>query len=410
MRPILKKSFISFLLALLLVACGPTATFILPTPTFASPTPFVAQVSTEPPTATQPSIATTTPVLAASPTTVVDISKMAIVASPDIQILDMKTIDSGWALAGTGVLRTSNGGDTWRYASPDGVTSRPNTAFFLNEAIAWVLTGGADLASGSLHHTIDGGATWSSIQVPFGDATLSFTDGDNGWALASLGYALSHQAVAVYRTSDAGLTWTQVFTDDPTAANTSDSLPFAGDKSGLTAVDHDHAWVAGSEPVSDFIYLFSTSDGGKTWSGLNPALPADFAGAMTNSDPPTFFSVADGVLPVKVYANSSAVILYITHDGGKSWNATTPVTQNGRVSLASLTDFFVWDGGPVLSVSHDGGKTWSSVNTNVNFPNDLVSFQFASSQIGWAITSDANGHYKLYQTANGGSIWNILIP
>ncbi len=397
-----KSLFASLIILLLLSACGPTATYFPP------PTSAPASNSTEPLASVQPAAATQPP--AASPTAAADVSKLAQVSTPNIQGLQMLDPNNGWALSETGVLRTADGGHTWHNAAPAGMSGRPNGSFFMDESHAWVIAASADMTSGTLYRTIDGGATWESISVPFGGASIDFIDPLTGWALAGLGYALSHEAVAVFRTSDGGITWSRVFTDDPTAPDTSDTLPFAGDKNGLTALDADHAWVAGSEPVSDFIYLYSTQDAGKTWSSQNPPLPAAFAGAMTNAYPPHFFNSTDGVLTVGVYADSPVTLLYLTKDGGKNWSAVQPVPVNGRVSMPSFTDFFVWDGGPSLYASQDSGFTWSSVNTNVNFPNELVSFQFVDPTTGWAVTSDANSQYKLYQTTNGGASWNVIVP
>ncbi len=402
---ILLKSLIVCLTLLWIAACGPTAT-LLP-----SPSPTSSSIPTSPPAAEPPTQVPPTATLApASSPVAADISKLAVSKSPDVQVLQMLDANNGWALSGAGVLRTSDGGTTWHDATPAGISSRPAFGFFLDEATAWVIFSGADPTSGTLYHTADGGVNWTSSQIPFGEGSIQFIDPLHGWALASLGYALSHQAVSIYRTDDAGVTWTQVFTDDPTASNTSDTLPFAGDKSGLTALDLDHAWVAGSEPVSDFIYLYTTQDGGKTWSSQNPPLPAGFAGAMTNANPPYFFNANEGVLPVGIYANTSAMVLYVTQNGGKNWSAAAPAPINGHVSLASPADFFVWDGGPSLYSSQDAGKTWSTVQTNVNFPNELVSFQFIDPSTGWAVTGDANSHYGLYQTTDGGAVWNALIP
>lgn len=404
---ILIKIFTGTALVTLISACGPTATFP-PSPT---QPPAVNPPATEP-----SSQAASTPTRAPlpTPTSPTDISRLTNVSTPDIQVLQMLDVNNGWALSGAisglGVLRTADGGITWHDASPIGISSRPSNGFFLSEAEAWVLVSGADMTSGTLYRTTDGGANWDTTVVPFGSASLEFTDPQNGWALASLGFALSHEAVAVYRTHDGGLTWTEVFTDDPQAPNTSDSLPFAGDKSGLTALDDQRAWVTGSEPVSDYIYLFATTDGGKTWTEQNPPLPPSFAGGMTNSFPVEFLFDNTAVLQVNVYANTTSTILYISHDEGKTWAPTTPAPIAGKISTPNSQDFFAWDGGATIYTSHDSGKTWSPVATNVNFPDELASFQFEDFFTGWAVTSDANSHYKLYKTLDGGMTWDVIVP
>ena len=384
-------------LLLALLACG-QFTASTPAPTVPAATDTSTPV---PPTQTPSPI---------PPAAMPSISLLSVVGSPAIQALYMLDANNGWALNNNNVLRTTDGGSTWRNATPAGVSSMPESSFFLNDTTGWIVLPGADLASGALYHTTDGGNNWTSSVVPFSGGSMQFLDATNGWALVALGAGMSHEAVAVFRTSDGGSAWSQVFTDDPTAVGASDTLPFAGDKTGLTALDGYHAWVAGAEPVSDFIYIYTTQDGGQTWSGQNPALPPAYAGAMTNAMLPRFFNANDAVLPVGVYANTSATILYLSHDGGQTWTASQPVAINGHVSLPSQMDFFVWDGGTTLYASHDGATSWLTITTNVNIVSDLVSFQFVNPTTGWAVTGDASSHYKLYKTTDGGATWNVLIP
>jgi photosystem II stability/assembly factor-like uncharacterized protein len=267
----------------------------------------------------------------------------------------------------------------------------------------------SDGTSGTLYHTNDGGVTWTSTAAPFANGSLSFPDATNGWAMVSLGAGMSHEAVAIYRTSDGGSTWKQVFTDDPTAADTSDTLPFVGDKTGLTSTDASHAWVTGAEPVSDFIYLYSTADGGVSWTNPTLTIPAVYSNGMTNALPPFFFGTT-GVLPVSLVANTSAFDFYLSQDGGQTWSATTPVAANGEISVASADDFYVWDGGASLFASHDAGTSWTTVTPNISIQNTLDSLQFVSATTGWATTSDANSHHSLYLTTDGGTTWTTLIP
>ena len=384
-------------LLLALVACSPV-TAIAPIPT--------TVVATD---TSMPAPATPTP-LPVMPTIAPTISQLSIANSPAIQSLDMLDLNNGWALnTSNEVLRTTDGGSTWYNATPTGASSMPGSSFFLNNEIGWIVLSGADPTSGTLYRTTDGGNTWISNAVPFGGGSMQFIDPTAGWVLVGLGAGMSHEAVAVFRTSDGGSTWSQVFIDDPTATGTTDTLPFAGDKTGLTALDANHAWVTGAEPVSDFIYIYATQDGGKTWSGQNPDLPPSYVGAMTNAYPPDFFGANEAVLPVGVYANTSATILYISHNSGQTWAASQPVPINGHSSLVSPLDFFIWDGGATLYASHDGGTSWSTVTTNVNIASDLVSFQFVDPTTGWAVTSDANNHHKLYKSTDGGATWNVLI-
>jgi photosystem II stability/assembly factor-like uncharacterized protein len=324
----------------------------------------------------------------------------------------MLDVKDGWGLGEAAVLRTADGGVTWQNATPSGVTAvgMQASSFFLDARSGWLLLPGPDYSPGTLYRTTDGGAVWTTTTFPYGGALIQFRDPANGAALVPLGAGAGSEAVAVYTTTDSGASWAQVFVDDPTAAGSSDSLPLGGQKSGMSFRDAGHGWIGGSEPVSDLIYLFDTSDGGHTWAQQKLDMPAGFSGAMTTADAPRFFGASDAVLPVGLFSEAPAMVFYLSHDGGASWTPTAPASPSGHYSIASPADFFVWDGGPGLQVSHDSGATWATVSPNISVKEGLISFQFVNATAGWALTTDAAGHYSLYRTTDGGATWTALIP
>ena len=365
-----------------------------PIPATATPTvPVVTDTAT-------PIPATATPTLPALP----------VATSPSIQSLTMLDLNNGWAVTDTGVVRTSDGGSTWYNATPAGLNGAPAIPFFLDDRTGWLAVGANDPTTGTLYHTSNGGATWSTTVVPFGGGSLHFIDSMHGWEMVGLNAGMSHEAVAIFRTSDGGGSWSRVFVNDPNVAGSTDSLPLVGDKNGIIALDINHAWVAGAQPSSDFIYIYASQDGGTTWALQNLAIPAGYSGAMTGASLPVFFSSNGAVLPVLLFANNTGTDFYVSHDSGQPWSETTPVGQGGFLSVASASDFFVWDGSAPLNVSHDAGASWSMVTPNVNIKDNMVSMQFMNATTGWALTSDANSHRMLYKTVDGGVTWTVLIP
>lgn len=367
----------------------------------ASPLPATA-APTVPPAAN-----TATPVPA---TTAPSLPALPAVTAPSIQSLYMLDVNNGWALTDTGVVRTTDGGSTWLDATPPGLNGAPASPSFLNASTAWLAVGTGDPTTGTLYHTSDGGANWSTNTVPFGGGSIDFTDAMNGWEMVGLNAGMSHEAVAVFRTNDAGVNWNRVFIDDPSVAGFSDSLPLVGDKNGILALDNNHAWVTGSQPSSDFIYVYATQNGGTSWAHQELAIPPAYSGAMTGANLPVFFGSSEAILPVLLFANNNGADFYVSHDGGQSWSATTPVGQGGFLSVASPSDFFIWDGSAPLSASHDAGASWTTVTPNVNIKDNMVSMQFINASTGWALTSDANSHRMLYKSVDGGSTWTVLIP
>jgi len=357
-----------------------------------------------------PTIAPSKVPATAIPTATATAPSFTILASPSIQSLDMLNVNDGWALTDSAVVRTRDGGITWYNVTPSGLGGAPGSSFFLNSTTAWVAVVGADQTTGTLFHTTDGGVSWTSVAVPFGGGSIKFVDSMHGWVLTGLSAGMYHQAVAVYRTGDGGTTWTQVIIDDPTVSGYSDSLPLEGDKNGITALDNDRGWVTGVVPSNDVIYIYATRDGGKTWALQDLTMPESYSGAQTSASLPVFFGLNDAVLPVLLFANNNGADFYLSHDGGQTWTASTPVAQGGYMAVASATDFFVWDGSAPLYVSHDAGASWSTVTPNVNIKDNMVSYQFVNATTGWALTSDVNYHRTLYKTTDSGLTWNVLIP
>lgn len=387
---------LAVLLAALACSLGSTSTPVIP----AVPTiPSIPAVPVATATAT-----------AVPATTAPASSSLPVAASPSIQLLDMLDVNNGWALTDTAVIRTTDGGSSWLMASPSGLSGSPSSAFFLDASTAWLAVMGADPTTGTLFHTTDGGASWSSAAVPFGGGSLKFTDPLHGWELVGLSAGMSHEAVAVYRTSDGGTTWTRAIIDDPSVSGYSDSLPLVGDKNGISALDAAHAWVTGTQPSDDFIYVYATQDGGTSWIHQNFSIPSGYSPAQTSANLPVFFGSNQAVLPVMLFSNNNASVFYVSQDGGQTWTATTPVAQGGFLAVASASDFFVWDGGTSLNASQDAGANWTTITPNVKLKDNLVSFQFVNATTGWALTSDANSHHILYKTTDGGATWTILIP
>ena len=110
---------------------------------------------------------------------------------------------------------------------------------------------------------------------------------------------------------------------------------------------------------------------GTTFTHQTLALPPEIKSAMMPLDPPVFFNQKDGVLPAMLYRDVPYREFYVTHDGGATWTPTRPVPANGAYSIASASDFIVFDGANVYQ-SVDAGQSWSQVAPNVNLK-DMVS-------------------------------------
>jgi photosystem II stability/assembly factor-like uncharacterized protein len=335
-----------------------------------------------------------------------------VITSPALTHIAMMDERNGWGISETAVLRTNDGGQTWFDVGPKdaqqlGYAATPD---FLDRLNAWVLVADpADMLKGTLYHTSDAGVNWQSVSVPFGGGDMQFLDEKNGWMMASLGAGAGSMGVAVYRTSDAGSTWTQAYTNDPNQPNAGDSLPLGGMKDGLAAISMQTAWIAGVIYTPGTIYLFRSDDAGATWHQVPIQVPKGYEQAELNALAPRFVSGSAAYLPVTVASQNGVMLtIYVSHDGGNTWVATpTMIPQGGQPDFVSATDGFVWNGTDFY-VTHDGAQTWKVVTPDVKFTDSFAGMDFIDPATGWVITNDASGAHALYRTLDGGVTWNLI--
>ncbi|MDK1117853.1 MAG: hypothetical protein QGM50_03585 [Anaerolineae bacterium] len=354
------------------------------------------------------------PELAASSPTIASVPISApIVNSANILNLHMFNERDGWGISENSILRTIDGGVTWYNVSPQGLTTFgygvPNA--FLNASQAWVIVveAGDPYGSGTLYRTNDGGQSWTVFPVPFGGGNLSFTDDMNGWMMENLGGGAGSMAISIYRSENGGATWSQSFTNDPSLENTTDSLPLHGIKYNLTPLNSQTAWVGGVVYAPDTLYLYKTSDAGRTWALQSlPTAPGMQNTEISIDSGPIFSSQSDGILPVRYFGETFRTGFFSTHDGGGSWEFITAMPGTGAVDFVSLSAGFFWTGEQFFSTS-DGGHSWTNINSDVLFGESFVGMDFVSTHTGWVWTYDPTGQYGLYQTTDGGKTWIPLI-
>jgi photosystem II stability/assembly factor-like uncharacterized protein len=346
------------------------------------------------------------------------------VASPALIHIAFQDANNGWGVASNGggsILRTGDGGTTWVNVTPPGLTGigYSTDLSVLDINTAWVQVPNADFFTGTLYRTSYGGLTWTSVGVQFGGANIQFLDASTGLALADRGAGAGSNSVEMYQTSDGGATWLSVFNNDPTRPDSSNSLPLSGIKNGMTFLDANTGWVTGTRPMDGDVYLFITHDGGISWEQQSIPLPAGYATYQYMPQAPIFFG-SDGFLPLTIYlSGSTGFTFYTTHDAGTTWtgdptNANSMVPP-GRYAFADALHGWCWDGGTNLYFTADGAQTWSGTLTSLDLSDRLSQLEFvpgpAGGFTGWALTSvDDAGRTQLYKTTDNGVTWTALIP
>lgn len=232
----------------------------------------------------------------------------------------------------------------------------------LAEGIAW-----ASGAHGTYLRTLDGGSTWHAAQVPGGEG-LDFRDvkafsADMAYLLSA---GLGDQS-RIYKTTDAGRTWTLQFTNRD-AKGFFDCMAFW---------DRDHG-IAVGDPVADAagnlnFELISTADGGKEWKALRPSgLPRAVEGEGAFAASGTCIAV-QGKKNVWFVSGGTTARVFRSSNGGKSWTVAETPMAHGPASAGIFSIAFrdgkhgVMVGGDYqhperdgrnVAFSGDGGRTW----------------------------------------------------
>ncbi|MGW0756656.1 WD40/YVTN/BNR-like repeat-containing protein [Streptomyces sp. NPDC002814] len=171
-------------------------------------------------------------------------------------------------------------------------------------------------SAGTVLRTTDGGASWRNVSPP-GAAGLEFRDVEAFDARRAVVLAIGEgEASRVYRTEDGGATWTESFRN-------TDARAFYD---CMTFFDRRHG-LALSDPVDGKFRILSTSDGGRSWkvlpdTGMPAALDGEFGFAASGQ-----CLVAAGPKDVWLATGGGAHarVLHST-DRGRTWTAAdTPI-------------------------------------------------------------------------------------
>jgi len=240
-----------------------------------------------------------------------------------------------------------------------GVTARLRGVSAVSERVAWASGSGATVLL-----TDDGGATWRKLNVT--SETLDFRDIDAIDARTAFVLSIGNgPASRIYKTTDAGATWTMQFkNDDPKAFL--DAMSFW---------DADNGIVFGDSVDGQF-YILMTDNGGLTWSRvpaavLPPALENEGAFAASGTNIAVFGKTHAWI---GTGAGAKARVLR-TADRGRSWQiADTPLAAGASTRIFSIAfrdaKHGVVVGGDYrkeqeavdnLAITNDGGATWRLV-------------------------------------------------
>jgi photosystem II stability/assembly factor-like uncharacterized protein len=236
------------------------------------------------------------------------------------------------------------------------VTARLRGVSAVNERVVW-----ASGSQGTVIRSEDGGASWRRLTVPEADK-LDFRDVDA--VDERTAYVLSignGDASRIYKTADAGATWTLQFRNE-------DSKAFFD---AMTFRDARHGF-AFSDSIDGKFVILSTNDGGVHWNRTPDAdLPAALAGEGAYAASGSNIAVWGN----RVWIGTTAARVLWSDNGGRSWSVSkTPLATGPSAGIFSIA-FTGADNGIVVggdykleaqavdnaAVTTDGGRTWRAI-------------------------------------------------
>jgi hypothetical protein len=299
------------------------------------------------------------------------------------------------------VVRTGNGGRTWRDVTPPRVQATAEFVF-LGARHAWA-SAGRELLT-----TANGGVSWQTAGVlPGRCGVLQFVDLRHGWCVSS-GAAAGLESIDLYSTSDGGRAWSLVSRTQG-SGSTAFSLPFSCEK----AISFASASIgsAGQDCAGNVDVLYVTTDGGSRWTPRRiTGLPPSLSRAQIDIGPA---ALAGRLGAGSITVDGTGLLLDRTSDAGTSWQAVVPPGGIGRwwADVISPLAWRLATAERILATS-DGGRTWRVIVPHWPLPRvspqaDLPIVDFVSATTGWA-EFDYHGRFATLRTTDGGVSWGVV--
>jgi len=333
---------------------------------------------------------------------------------------------------GGGLWKTENRGITWRNVS-DGyfktgsvgavavAASDPNVVYvgMGEHAVRGVMTHGGD----GVYRSTDAGKTWTHIGLALTQHIARIVvhpkDPDTVFVAAQGALYSPSDERGVFKSTDGGATWKKVlFVDDKTGA--AELSMDATNPRILYAAMWEHGrrpWqVISGGPGSG---LYKSTDTGETWEEMTEGLPTEMgkmAIAVSRSSPETVYAL------IESDSAKDERGLYVSTDAGKKWSQ---VTSEPRLVQRAwyYTELFIDPqnertiyvmSAPALR-SLDGGKTWETLSgTHGDFhglwinPENPRNFIIANDG-GAAITFDAGKSWSSEDTQPTAQFYRINV-
>lgn len=210
-------------------------------------------------------------------------------------------------------------------------------------------------------------------------------------------------AGGVWKTTDAGASWTPIF-------DTTGTLPIGAVT--LDPNDSNTVWVGTGDKNGGGCAgyfgqgVFISGDAGATWSPRNgagaTALPLSIVNAVAVQPTDSNVILAGGAGSCNAAGGLTGPGVFRSTDRGLSWNRVLSINVEDILFVPGTNTVYAGLIGSGVWRSGDGGATWTSVSTGLNAAGTRLRLAMAP--------SDSNTLYaligqRLYRTSNGGTSW-----
>ncbi len=275
------------------------------------------------------------------------------------------------AAASGGVWKTTNHGTFWKpiFDSQPENTFGDLAIFPGDTKIIWAGSGEQNNRQSSswgsgVYRSTDGGSTWTHVGLTetraIGRVQLHPTNANIAYVAAAGNLWKANAERGVFKTTDAGKTWTKVLYVD-TLTGATDLVMDPRDPNVLYAAMYQRLRSAfgynGGGPGSA---IYKTTDGGATWKKLENGIPAGDKGRIAFS-----ISQSNPNILIALVEHQTESGTYRTEDAGATWKKMS--RSNPRPMYFSApyidptNDKRVWELGVTVFKSEDGGATFENM-------------------------------------------------